>query len=158
MTYPLDDNDAPRSRSWGSVIIILALAATGSFGALIWRGYAISLPKLSMSSPSANPLDKVATHKELQEFQQHVTGQIQGATQLLGSQQAEIGRLSEQLAALAIKIELLQRTAAPVQPPAPPIQKLVAPRVPLPQKKPAAAKPAEPLPDGSPAPPLQLGR
>ena len=59
--------------------------------------------------------------KDLQAFQQQITAQTQAATQLLGSQQAEIKRLSEQMTALAAKLDTLQRSVTSVQvaPPAP---------------------------------------
>jgi uncharacterized coiled-coil protein SlyX len=76
--------------------------------------------------------------------QQQLAGQVQAATQLLASQQAEIKRLSDQLAALTGKIDALQQPATP------------APVAPV-RKKPAAPAPVAGAPP-PPPPPLQLSR
>jgi uncharacterized coiled-coil protein SlyX len=85
---------------------------------------------------------------DLQAVQQQLAGQVQAATQLLASQQAEIKRLSDQLAALTGKFDAVQQPVAPAPAPAP---KQVAPA----RKKPAAPAPVAANPTGA---PLQLSR
>jgi len=81
--------------------------------------------------------------KDFQAFQQQITAQTQAATQLLGSQQAEIKRLSEQITVLATKLDAVQRSVAAVQvapPPAPmPIKPAPIPMPPV-RKKPVVQK------------------
>jgi hypothetical protein len=94
-----EDEEAPRrGRRWISIIVVLALAATGSASAFLWRAYGNNFPTFPSfgSTPPADAGDKVIVQKDLQAFQQQITAQTQAATQLLGSQQAEIKRLSEQ--------------------------------------------------------------
>jgi hypothetical protein len=79
---------------------------------------------------------------------------MQAATQLLGAQQAQIKGLSDQVAALAGKLDTLQRATAPA--PAVPVPKPVVAPV---RKKPVAAKPVDATPaEAPPPPPLQLSR
>jgi hypothetical protein len=166
VTYRLGDDvedepeEAPRGRRWISVIVVLGLAATGSASALLWRAYGDNLPTFPSfgSTSSAAPGDKVVMLKDLQAFQQQITSQTQAASQLLESQQAEIKRLSEQMTALATKVDTLQRsvTSAQVAPPAPiPIKPAPIPMPPV-RKKPVVPKPVEEPPaEAPPSPPLQ---
>src|SRR6476659_10765646 len=102
-------------------MVVLALAATGSASALLWRAYGNDLPTFPSfgSTPAADAGDKVLMLKDFQAFQQQITAQTQAATQLLGSQQAEIKRLSDQMTDLATKLDTLQRsvTSLHVTPP-----------------------------------------
>jgi uncharacterized coiled-coil protein SlyX len=168
VTYRLEDDveyepeEAPRRRRWISVIVFLGLAATGSASAFLWRAFGNNIPTLpSFSSASPADGDKVVMLKDLQAFQQQITSQTQTATQLLGSQQAEIKRLSEQMTALATKLETLQRsvTSAPVAPPAS-VQGAPPAPVPLPpvRKKPVVPKPVEGPSADAPSSPLPLSR
>jgi uncharacterized coiled-coil protein SlyX len=169
VTYQFGDDvedepeEAPRGRRWISVIVILGLAATGSASALLWRAYGNNLPTFPSfgSTPPAEAGDKVIMLKDFQAFQQQITSQTQAATQMLGSQQAEIKRLSEQMTALAIKLDTLQRSVTSVQvaQPAPtPIKPAPIPTPPV-RKKPAVPKPVEASPaEAPPSPPPQLSR
>jgi uncharacterized coiled-coil protein SlyX len=169
VTYGLEDDvgyepeEAPRrGRRWISVIVILGLAATGSASAFLWRAYGNNIPTFPSfgSTPFSDPGDKVVVLKDLQAFQQQITAQTQAATQLLGSQQAEIKRLSEQMTALATKLDTLQRsvTAVQIAPPAPiPIKPAPIPLPPV-RKKPVVPKPVEEPPADAPSPPPPLSR
>jgi uncharacterized coiled-coil protein SlyX len=162
VTYQLEDDveyepeEAPRrGRRWVSVIVFLALAATGIASALVWRAYGNNMPTFSsLSSSSAEGRDKVISLKDFQVFQQQINAQIQATTQLLGSQQAEIKHLSEQMTVLGAKLDALQQSVASAQvaPPAPVASK--APPVPMPRvrKKPAVPKPTEESPAEQPSP------
>jgi len=164
VTYRREDDveyeaeEAPRrGRRWISIIVILALAATGSASAFLWRAYGNNFPTFPSfgSTPPADAGDKVIVQKDLQGFQQQITAQTQAATQLLGSQQAEIKRLSEQMTDLATKLDTLQRSVTslhvtppiPIKPtpiPMPPVRK--KPVVPKPAEEPAAEAPPSPSP------------
>jgi uncharacterized coiled-coil protein SlyX len=163
VTYRIDDDrydepEEPKRASWVSTAVVaLLLACTGVGLAFFWRGYGGSVAALpsvaSANRPAApgvaGPAEKGLS--DLQAVQQQLAGQMQAATQLLASQQAEIKRLSDQVAALTGKIDALQQPVTP-----PPVSKQVAPV----RKKPAApavaAHPAGAPPP--PPPPLQLSR
>jgi hypothetical protein len=168
MTFRYDDDvdfepeeiEAPKRRRWLPYAVVAMLAVTGSASAFLWRAYGttgFSLPSFG-SSPPADAGDKVVMLKDLQAVQQPIVAQTQAGTQLLAAQQAEIKRLSDQMAALNAKLDALQQWIASVQPPAAaPVPKPVVP--PPVRKKPAAPKPAEASPTGAPPPPpLQLSR
>ena len=134
-----------RRRLWVPIAATAAgLALFGSASALLWNVWGGDLPALPSftagASPGATPAeipDKPVGLKDFQAFQQQVTATVQSTAQLVAAQQAEIKRLSDQVAALAAKIDAQQRPAASAQaaepaPPPPPPQ--------APRKKPAAAK------------------
>jgi uncharacterized coiled-coil protein SlyX len=166
VTYRYDDDveyepeEPPKRRRWSPVIVVVALAITGSASAFLWRAYGNNVPMFPSfgSTPSADAGDKVVVLRDLQAFQQPIVAQTQAATQLLAAQQAEIKRLSDQMTALNAKLDALQHSVASVQPPA--AVSVPKPVVPPPvRKKPAAPKPAEASPAGAPPPPpLQLSR
>jgi uncharacterized coiled-coil protein SlyX len=128
VTFRYDDDvdfepeeiEAPKRRRWLPYAVVAMLAVTGSASAFLWRAYGntgLSLPSFG-SSPPADAGDKVVMLKDLQAFQQPIVAQTQAATQLLAAQQAEIKRLSDQMAALNAKLDALQHSVASVQPPA----------------------------------------
>ena len=138
---------APVRRRWVPIAVIAGLAMFGAASALLWNAWGNGLPALpsftSGASPAAAPAevpDKTVGLKDFQAFQQQIAATTQSTAQLVAAQQAEIKRLSDQVAALAAKIDALQpaaasaQTAAPVPPPPPPAAR----------KRPAAAK----LPEG----------
>jgi hypothetical protein len=158
--YEPEEKKTPKRKGWLSYVVVLALAITGSTSAFLWRAYRISgptFPSFASSSSPADVGDKAVVLRELQAYQQQITAQTQAATQLLGSQQAEIKRLSDQMTALGAKLDTLQRSVASAQvaPPAP----LPKPIVPPIRKKPAVPKPVDASPAAAPPPPpLQLNR
>jgi uncharacterized coiled-coil protein SlyX len=166
VTYQYDNDvdyepeEPPKRRRWLPVMVVVALAITGSASAFLWRAYGNNVPMFPSfgSTPPADAGDKVVVLRDLQAFQQPIVAQTQASTQLLAAQQAEIKRLSDQMAALNAKLDALQHSVASVQPPAAaPLPRPVAP--PPVRKKPAVPKPAEASPGGGPPPaPLQLNR
>ena len=167
------DEAASGSRWLARLVIVALLVGTGSGSALLWRaaGGGSLLPQSTASSaPSAAVAAKAATPGDLDAIRQQITSLNQSNQQLLAAQQAEIKRLTDQVAVLSGKLDLLQRPVtsaqAAIQPP-----KLSAP--PAAKKKPEAVKPAvaavkpEPKPGVDPKPtgaistggaPLQLTR
>ena len=154
--YEPEEPEAPKRRRWLPYAIVAMLAVTGCVSAILWRAYGNNGPILASfgSTPSADAGDRVVVLRDLQAFQQQILVQTQAATQLLTEQQAEIKRLSDQMAVLNAKLDALQHSAASVQPPA----AVPVPKPPV-RKKPAAPKPVEASPAGAPPPPpLQLSR
>lgn len=130
----------PRRRRWVPVAVVAGLLLFGSASAVLWNAWGYGLPALpSFTSGPAETPDKTVGLKDFQAFQQQIAASMQSAAQLVAAQQAEIKRLSDQVAALAVKIDALQppaappQAAAPVPPPAPPPPAAA-------RKRPAAAK------------------
>jgi uncharacterized coiled-coil protein SlyX len=127
----LDETDELRRR-WVPIAVVAGLAMVGSASALLWRASGSSLPALpsftSGAAPAAAPADapdKPVGLKDFQAFQQQIAATMQSTAQLVAAQQAEIKRLSDQVSALAARIDALQPpaasapAAAPVPPPPP---------------------------------------
>ena len=156
--YEREEIEAPERRRWPFYVVVVMLAATGIVSAFAWRAYGNGGPGLPFvgSAAPADTGDRVVTLKDLQAFQQPIVAQTEAANQLLAAQQAEVKRLSDQMAALNAKLDALQRSIASVQPAAAaPVPKPVAPA----RKKPAVPKPVGASPTGAPPPPpLQLSR
>jgi uncharacterized coiled-coil protein SlyX len=136
---------APGRRRWVPIAVAAGLALFGSASALLWNTWGGGLPALPSFTSSAAPggapaetPDKTVGLKDFQAFQQQIAATAQSTAQLVAAQQAEIKRLSDQVAALAAKIDALQRPAASAQAAAP----VPPPPAPAPaaRKKPAAAK------------------
>jgi uncharacterized coiled-coil protein SlyX len=124
---------APGHRRWITTAVAAGLALFGAGSAVLWHTWGGGLPALpsftssaaSGSAPAETP-DKTVGLKDFQAFQQQIAATAQSTAALVAAQQAEIKRLSDQVAALGAKIDTLQRpaasaqAAAPVPPPAPP--------------------------------------
>jgi uncharacterized coiled-coil protein SlyX len=155
----------PARRRWIWPVVVAGLAILGTASAFAWRAYdggPLTLPSfLSGTGQTAVPpavaaADKAVTLKDLQALQQQVAGPLQSNAQLLAAQQAEIKRLSDQVSALAAKVEALEHPPASAQAslpaPAPPATAAA-------RKKPAAPKtPAGISVGGAPLTPAQPAR
>jgi len=164
---------APGSNWLARIVIVAMLVGTGSGSALLWRaaGGGSLLPQsMTSSAPSAAVAAKAATPGDLDTIRQQITSLNQSNQQLLAAQQAEIKRLTDQVATLSGKLELLQRPVTSAQA-AIPLAKPVAPPAAAKKKqdtaKPVAAVKPEPKPGVDPKPtgaistggaPLQLTR
>jgi uncharacterized coiled-coil protein SlyX len=141
---------APTRRRWVPLAVAAGLALFAFASALLWIAWGGGLPALpsflpsftSSATPGSAPTetpDKPVGLKDFQAFQQQIAATAQSTAQSVAAQQAEIKRLSDQVAALTAKIDTLQppaataQAAAPVPPPAPP-------PAPAARKRPAAAK------------------
>lgn len=148
----------PERRRWVPIAVVAGLAMFGAASALLWHAWGSGLPALpsfaSVSAPATAPAevpDKTVGLKDFQAFQQQIAGSMQSTAQLVAAQQAEIKRLSDQVAALTAKIDALQNpaTSAQAAAPAPP-----PPPQPAARKRPAAPKPAPGISvGGAPLPP-----
>jgi uncharacterized coiled-coil protein SlyX len=170
VTYRIDDDryddsyDEPvekpkRASLVSTAIVAVLLVCVGAGLAFFWRAYGGSVSALpsiaAVNGPAAAPpgaAAKAVGPADLQALQQQLAGQIQAVTQLLASQQAEVKRLSDQLAALTGKVDTLQQPAAPA-----PAAKQAAPVRKKPAPAPVAANPAGAAAP-PPPPPLQLSR
>jgi hypothetical protein len=137
-----DQDQEPGRGPLFHVIMAVMLACFGSGGALVARASGMALPALpSFTSVASSPVPaavKPAALSDLQALQRQVAGSVQSTERRLVAQQAEIKRLSDQVAALSGKLDLLQRPLASAQ------AALPTP-VPVPAPKPvAAAKPKKP--------------
>jgi uncharacterized coiled-coil protein SlyX len=135
---------APAPRRWVPIAVVAGLALLGAASAGAWFAWGNGLPALpsftsSVAAPGpAEVPDKIVRLKDFQAFQQQIAATMQSTAQLVAAQQAEIKRLSDQVAALTAKIDAQQRPAASAQATAP------APAPPPPpsaaRKRPAAPK------------------
>lgn len=144
----LDQQSAPTRRRWVPIAAAAGLALFGSASALLWNAWGGGLPSLPSFTSSAAPgsaaaetPDKTVGLKDFQAFQQQIATTVQSTAQLVAAQQAEIKRLSDQVAALAAKIDTLQRPAASAQaaapvPPPPPAPPPAARKRPIAPKQP----------------------
>lgn len=146
-----EEDEEPR-RGWlARVLIVALLAATGSGSALLWRAAGGGSLQSWLPGTTAVAAEKNAGQADIDALKQQIAGLTQSSQQLLAAQQAEIKRLSDQIATLSGKLDLMQRPVAGAQaaiPAAKPPEQAPAKKRPEPAKPLAAAKP-EPKPDGS---------
>lgn len=142
---------------WGwlaRTLIVVLLAATGSGSAFIWHAMGGPSPVSQSTTPSATVMtEKRVSLGELEALRQQIVNLNQANQQLLATQQAEIKRLTDQVASLSDKLDLLQRPVtsaqAALQPPV-----VLRPAPAAAKKKQEAAKPetAKPVTVAKPAP------
>ena len=125
------------------IVIVALLVGTGSGSALLWRAAGGGplqslLPQSAMSPAPVAVAVKAPASGDVDAFRQQITNLNQSTQQLLAAQQAEIKRLSDQVATLSGKLDLLQRPVTSAQA-AIPATKPSAP--PAAKKKPEGAKP-----------------
>ena len=140
-------------RSRKGILLAAVLVVLGAAAVWGWLSFGDELAELGFFAKTPAPTasmgvgDSVAA-TEFAAFQAQTSASLQSATQLLTAQQAELKRLSEQLAGLTARIDGLQSTiatAAPAASGAPPMAAPAAaplavapPRPTAPRKRPAA--------------------
>ena len=157
----------PQRRRWIPLAVIAALALSGVASAFAWRAYggaALTLPSFAFGTAQpaapAAVADKPVGLKDLQALQQQIAGPLQSNAQLLAAQQAEIKRLSDQVAGLAAKVDALEHPPAatqaslPASAPPPPSPAPAAAR----KKSAAPKRPAAISVGGAPLPPTEPAR
>jgi hypothetical protein len=156
--YEAEEAPASQRKPWVRAAIAAALLAViGASSAVVWHSFGGSLPGWPSFASGTEPAaatavvaDKPAGLKDLQALQQQIAGSAQSTAQLLAAQQAEIKRLADQVAALAAKVDVLERPADTAQASLPAAQ----PASPATRKRPAAPKqPAGISVGGAPLPP-----
>ncbi|MET0708303.1 MAG: hypothetical protein ABWY82_15915 [Tardiphaga sp.] len=137
-------------RSPKGVVIVVAVVIAAAAG-FAWLAYGDRLSELSALTSSAGPAPVTASDTssvataEFLAFQQQTSAALQSATQMLTAQQAEMKRLSDDVANLTAKIDQLQGSVASVRtapPPVVPARPTAA--APAPAAVPPAAAPAAP--------------
>lgn len=136
-------------RSRKGIVLAAVLVVLGAAAVWGWLSFSDELAELGLvtkapvSTPSIGVGDSVAA-TEFAAFQAQTSASLQSATQLLTAQQAELKRLSEQVAGLTARIDGLQgamaapAAAATVPTAAPaPAPVATAPRPTAPRKRPA---------------------
>jgi uncharacterized coiled-coil protein SlyX len=160
VTWPHHDNepeyepaDEPEGRRWVGILVgALVLAMIGSGSAFAWRAYGGSpYPGFALGS-SAVPESKPVGRDEFNAFKQQLAAQTQSNAQALAAQQAELKRVSDQLAAVSAKLDALQSSISSAR-------ASIPAAMPIPAKKPSHPKPVPHVSTAAPlAPPIQLTR
>lgn len=143
-------------RRWVVPVVVVCLALVGAGSAVAWHSWGGGLPSWPALALATTPpeTEKPVALKDFQALQQQAAAAAQSSAQQIAAQQAEIKRLSDQVAALAARIDTLQNTAAPAQAaapvaaPAPPAPPPAAPRkrAAAPKQQPAISVGGAPLP------------
>lgn len=123
---PSKDGVAAARLLHSRLIIGAAAALVIVAGAFVWRIAAShsppsAPPTTNVAAAARNPVldELVETTKALQDSQQQAIDQLQVLQQLLSSQQAEIKKSSDEIAALSDKLESLRQSFASLPAPAP---------------------------------------
>ncbi len=131
-----------------TIVFLLIVCAGAGFAWLNYdrlMGASHSLMEAGQDAgPSTDTPESAVSAKDFETFQQQTTSSLQSATEALAAQQTELKRLSDQIASLTSKIDLLQTNpeptaTAPRSTSAPPRPAMAA--VP-PRRRPPAPKPA----------------
>ena len=133
---------APARRRWVAPVVVVCLALVGAGSALAWHSWGGGWPSWPALPVGTAPADteKPVALKDFQALQQQTAAAAQSTAQQLAAQQAEIKRLSDQVAALTARIDTLQNTAASAQAAAPAPAPSPAPPPPAARKRAAAPK------------------
>ena len=148
-----------RSRAPRVLISVAALAIIAGASAYLWLNYdSLFQAVSSIAHPAATPVvdsgEETVTLKDFQSFQRQTADSLQSVAQDIATQKTDLQSLSDQVSALAAKIDALQSAAAPA-----PQQTAVPARSPViaaARKKPPAPKTTGPISVGGaplPAPP-----
>jgi uncharacterized coiled-coil protein SlyX len=144
---------ARRSRKGGALAIIGLLVIATAAAAYAWLNYdGIAGTVFSAAQPAqARPVSDKETValEDFQAFQRQTTETLKSLNDNLISQKADAQRLSEQVAALAAKLDAMQ-SAAPTTPP--PQAVSVRPAAPAVRKKPPAPRAGPISTGGAPLP------
>jgi hypothetical protein len=131
-------NNESIGRSGRTLAVCLLLALIGSGLAFLWYYYGAAI-----TGAAASKTDAIAqltvTVQGLQQFQQGIAVDVRRNQEILQAQQADIKRLSDEVAQLATKLDFIQSSAREAQAAAQPVHK------PPPRKlasKPAVHEPA----------------
>jgi uncharacterized coiled-coil protein SlyX len=143
-THALPQPSPPRTR-WLPIAIVAGLAVFAVASALLWNVWGDGLLALPSFTSATAPVpaevpDKTVGLKEFEALQQQIAASAQSTAQSIAAQQAEIKRLSDQVSALAARIEQLQNPAPAAQATATvPTPPPAAPAAPAGRKRPNSA-------------------
>src|SRR5579864_7492054 len=114
-----------RGRARRLLLIVAALAVIAAGSAYGWFNYgrlvqpASSAPS-SVAAAAARNAEETVALKDFQSFRQQTAQSLQSMDQGIAAQKADLTRLSDQLSALATRLDALQTAAAPAAPPVAP--------------------------------------
>ncbi|MDR3485334.1 MAG: hypothetical protein P4M05_10545 [Bradyrhizobium sp.] len=146
---------AQRSRKRGTFAIVALFLVAFAAAAYVWLNYD-GIAQVVSSAAQPATAQPVAGHREtvpledFQTFQKQTTDSLTSVNQNLVAQKADLQRLSEQVSALAARLEAMQSAASTAPP-----QQTVPARSPAPaeRKKPSAPKAGPISVGGAPLPP-----
>jgi hypothetical protein len=134
------DDSEPAGGWLSRILIVLVLASVGTASAFAWKGaggpsFALPTSERAASQPPESPLAR----SDIEAIRQQMAAQAQSSQQLLAAQQAEIKRLTDQVASLSGRLDQRQRPVAS----APAVVPVVNPSAaaPVAKKKTEAQKP-----------------
>jgi uncharacterized coiled-coil protein SlyX len=155
VTWQYDNNDIDygspeepegKRRALYTIAGVFMLAIIGTGSAFVWRAY---YPSFAFGRSPASTEPKTVGLAEFQAFQQQINSQMQANAQILAAQQADVKRLSDQMATISAKMETIQSSIASARAALPAV-------IPTTTKKPAKPKPSAISTGGGPPPPVQL--
>jgi uncharacterized coiled-coil protein SlyX len=137
------------TRSYKGIVVFAVLTVIAAAG-FAWFSYGDRLSDLpgfgssagSVVAPGSASDNSLVAASEFQAFQQQTSEALQSATQLLTAQQSDLKRLSDEVASLTAKIDLLQNTVASPRPALPPAVASTRPAAPAPVSAAPVAAPA----------------
>lgn len=109
-------------RAWVVVLFLVVLVATGAAAGYLWLNYDWLMNELPTQQTAATPEiapEVSAGLRDLRSSQQQTAREIETIQQTLATQQTDFNRISEQLSALASRLDTLQS--------APPLRSSLAP-------------------------------
>jgi hypothetical protein len=117
---PVDEEPVKRRGRTLAVCLLLALIGSGS--AFLWYYYGVAI-----TGPAASKTDAISqltvTTQELQQSQQGIAVDMRRTQEILQGQQADIKRLSDEIARLAASLDSIQSSAREAQAAAQPVHK-----------------------------------
>jgi hypothetical protein len=134
----------------GALVIVAALTVIAAAAGYLWLNYDRFIEASSarpVAAPEPANVEEMVTLKDFQSFQQQTTESMRSTKEDIAAEQADLKKLSDQVWALATRIDALQTPAetAAAQP--------VVPAQPVIPQRPAAKKPRRPKPAG----PISVG-
>ena len=116
------DNKESVGRLGRTLAVCLLLALIGSGSAFLWYYYGAAI-----TGPAASKTDAISqltvTVQGLQQSQQGIAVDVRRNQEILQAQQADIKRLSDEIAQLAAKLDFVQSSAREAQAAAQPVHK-----------------------------------
>ena len=136
------DHERPAKRLGRTLAVGLLLAFVGSGSAFFWRYFGGPVTGPAVSTPDVTS-QLTSAVQGLQQSQQAIAADVKQTLDSLTAQQAAIKRMSDEIAQLAAKLDVLNTRARDAEAAAPPVHK---PPPKKPVSKPVGHEPASPAP------------
>ena len=137
------NHERPAKRLGRTLAVCLLIALVGSGSAFLWRYFGAPVTGPGISTIDETSQLTIAV-QGLQQSQQAIAADVKQTQDSLTAQQAAIKRMSDEIAQLAAKVDLLNSRAREAEAAAPPVHKPPPPRKPA--SKPVGREPASPAP------------